>query len=74
MLYFFWLDAELAGEQTRKNGGMALAGRLHVAAQDQLVTAGKRNRGLLHRQAPVSNMKDTPMPRSSAFRICAAAC
>src|SRR6185295_12509234 len=50
MLYFLWLDAELASKQARKNGGMALAGRLHVAAQDQLLAPGKRNRGLLHRQ------------------------
>src|SRR5262249_61979602 len=50
MLNFFRVDAEPAGEQTRKNGGMALAGRLHITAQDQLVVPGKRHRSLLHRQ------------------------
>src|SRR5262245_12318084 len=50
MLDRFWLNAEPACKQAWENRRVALAGRLHVAAQDQLVAAGKRNRGLLHWQ------------------------
>src|SRR6476661_5184875 len=73
MLYFFWLDAELAGEQARKNCGMALAGRLHVAAQDQLVAAGKRNRGLLHRQGAGVLQHEGHADAAQFFALCGVA-
>ncbi len=35
--------------QTRKNGGVSLAGRLHVAAENDLFAAGKGDGSLFHR-------------------------
>jgi hypothetical protein len=43
------IDAEMLAEQPPEHGGVALAGRLHVAAEDQFVFAGKSDRSRLRR-------------------------
>src|SRR4029077_14182349 len=63
------VDAELVGEQTRKNGSVALPGRLHIAAKNELVAARKRNRGLLHRHCArmLQHAGDTDAAQLSPF-------
>ncbi len=41
MLDLCGVNAELPGEQARKDSRMSLAGRLHVASEDELLAAGK---------------------------------
>ena len=45
------LDAEPLCQHRVEHGGVALAGRLHVEAEQQLLAAGKRQRGAFERKA-----------------------
>ena len=69
------VDAEPAGEQVAEHGGVALPGRLHVEAEDQLVAAGKAERSLFHRRRAgmFQHAGDADAAQFLAFGRCALA-